>query len=135
MSWIEWLQEFAERGTDGESPLRVRLARTGGNTYSGEWKKVLEDSSRNFDPADTYVWALGGNSSPVMQNRVSVDGMPTPGKPSPDTVAPDAASAGCNVTGDPGGLGTDRHTPKEQGFGPDDTGIFDPYWTGDLDRR
>lgn len=141
MSWIEWLKEMAERGSRGKSAGRVRAPQQRDSTYAREWVRVIKDNGRSPDPADTYIWELtrepasrraaGSSSGPAATD----DSLPPP---QPDV--PFDAGAHDDAADDPWGLQGDpsaRRNPKEQGFNPYDTGIFDPDtdWTGKFDRR
>jgi hypothetical protein len=138
MSWIEWLKEFSERGSHGESSSQARPPPHRGGTYSHEWVKVLEDNSRNADPADTYMWELGSDDMPVAQNRTPVDKVSPPESPLSETGAPFQTPADRDAADDPWGIKRDpptRKISKEKGFNPYDTGVFDPDWTGGFDQR
>jgi hypothetical protein len=138
MSWIEWLREFAERGSHDKSPPQTRLPRSRSNTYSHEWVKRLEDNGRDIDPADTYVWELGRDNTPAAQNPIPVDKVVPSRRSPPGAGTPGGMPADHKTTDDPWGLKGDqpaRRMSKEQGFNPYDTGVFDPSWTGDFDQR
>lgn len=141
MSWIEWLKEMAERGSRGTSAGRVRAPQQRDSTYAREWQRVVRDNDRAPDPADTYIWEL--TREPASRGAAGSRARP----PSADDVAPPPQPDAPLVTGahddtgdDPWGLQCDppvRRNPKEKGFNPYDTGIFDPEsdWTGKFDRR
>ena len=143
MSLVEWLKGLAERRPgagerDGPAKTRgsakVARPRKGGEAYAKEWVKVLEESTPNRDPFNTYTWELKPDATGAAPPR---EAKPAKKPTDPfDTYTWELHER--DSAEDPWGLSEAAPPPKPEqkdGVNPYDTGVFDATWTGRFDKR
>lgn len=144
MSWVKWLKgkpEDKPAATGAHSGAGNRRARRGGEAYSNEWVKVLEETAPDRDPNGTYTWELHPEADRPKAPAGIASGQPkSKSKPKEpfDTFTWELQEN--ESAEDPWGLQqqeTQAQAKKDaDGVNPYDTGVFQRGWgTGRFDRR